>query len=91
MNEKEVALWSEGGLNVTLTIRLLMHGKVRLANPCIINVYELFQVIINSLLKVESTPDYITIIRYQSGSRAEIYTITTAYMFYCQFKHASLF
>ncbi|KAI5606768.1 hypothetical protein C0J50_7322, partial [Silurus asotus] len=26
-NEKEVALWSEGGLNVTLTIRLLMHGK----------------------------------------------------------------
>ncbi|XP_017318690.1 poly(rC)-binding protein 3 isoform X2 [Ictalurus punctatus] len=27
MNEKEVALWSEGGLNVTLTIRLLMHGK----------------------------------------------------------------
>ncbi|XP_060728354.1 poly(rC)-binding protein 3 isoform X2 [Tachysurus vachellii] len=27
MNEKDVALWSEGGLNVTLTIRLLMHGK----------------------------------------------------------------
>ncbi|XP_062851203.1 poly(rC)-binding protein 3 [Trichomycterus rosablanca] len=27
MNEKEAALWSEGGLNVTLTIRLLMHGK----------------------------------------------------------------
>ncbi|TSK22830.1 Poly(rC)-binding protein 3 [Bagarius yarrelli] len=27
MNEKEVALWSEGGLNVTLTIRLLMHCK----------------------------------------------------------------
>ncbi|NWW96880.1 PCBP3 protein, partial [Rhynochetos jubatus] len=25
---------SEGGLNVTLTIRLLMHGKVRVSHPC---------------------------------------------------------
>uniref|UniRef100_A0A8B9KF91 Zgc:110045 n=1 Tax=Astyanax mexicanus TaxID=7994 RepID=A0A8B9KF91_ASTMX len=32
MNEKEGGL-SGGGLNVTLTIRLLMHGKVRLVNP----------------------------------------------------------
>lgn len=67
MNEKEVALWSEGGLNVTLTIRLLMHGKVRLAKPCIINVYELSQRIINSLLKVEITPDCIILIYYQPG------------------------
>lgn len=62
MNEKEVALWSEGGLNVTLTIRLLMHGKVRLTKPCIINVYKLLQPIINCLLKVEITPDYIILI-----------------------------
>lgn len=41
MNEKEGGL-SEGGLNVTLTIRLLMHGKVRLVNPYIINVHEMF-------------------------------------------------
>lgn len=26
---------SEGGLNVTLTIRLLMHGKVRTLKPCL--------------------------------------------------------
>lgn len=33
MNEKEGGV-SEGGLNVTLTIRLLMHGKVRhISNP----------------------------------------------------------
>lgn len=73
MNEKEVALWSEGGLNVTLTIRLLMHGKVRLANPCIINVYELLQLIINYLLPAEITLDYIIIVCYQPSCHADIY------------------
>lgn len=78
MNEKEVALWSEGGLNVTLTIRLLMHGKVRLANPCIINVYELLWLIINSILPTEITLDYILIVFYQPSCHTEIY-VSLAY------------
>lgn len=83
MNEKDIALWSEGGLNVTLTIRLLMHGKVKLPNPCIINVNELFQLIINSLLNIEITPDYIIIIDYQPGCHADNDGSTTVYMSYC--------
>lgn len=72
MNEKEVALWSDGGLNVTLTIRLLMHGKVRLANSCIGNVC----VTANS---AEITVDPIAVIHYESQCFTEMY-LTAIYL-----------
>jgi hypothetical protein len=33
-----IKVQSEGGLNVTLTIRLLMHGKVRVVVFCMVHI-----------------------------------------------------